>query len=524
VTRHAARLTVSVILSLVGARGAAYAQGLQPVPAPAGSGDAKPSDILPGRPDADFDAKASLVGPVFESKGHGISLRPPKDSLPVRRVGSKDIIEFYNESNGWTLKVSKLMLPKPGKLTEWRDPEGQMQPGVLEFTAKRLKEELPDAEFVRQDTVNIRDGEVGMLALRYTSNLKSMLAQQAIVQRTDQMYYLLALTTPGAPKGSKDDAAGASEKVAIETFRQILDSVELLDLKGVREDQDARLYRTRGLLVNLTPERLKKALVPQRWTRVMRKGKDIGYLYAEEKTEVKGAQEGVEIRTRSRLLPNADLQVDAGSILFTSMDLRHEDWSTLTEFVNVKERAAKGKEYRAPQLTENGIADRRAVPGQGDVFALQVLFESTRERLEPVVRDLPPFYLPQAMSHLLPRLVPLGAPKTYMFYVYVPETREVMLRFVDVKDTRKVELGHELVRAVPVEDRIGLEGPVTIHYLSPGGQWLGSESKDTGVTLLPATKEVLENIWKDANLTRPEDPKAEEPKPREANSGRAVGQ
>jgi hypothetical protein len=535
--RHAL-LAFALALSAYGVSGRAFAQA-QNVPA----GDrpeelAVPSNIFPDRPDdaAPGSPAADLLGAEFESRGNGIALRPPKDFTAQRRVGTQDIIEFVNEEKDWTLKLSKIMLAQPGSLSEWRNTHGEPQPGVLEFTATRLKEEIPDAEFLRQEKINIGDGDVGMLALRYTRNLKSLLTQQAIIQRTDQMYYLLALTTPGAPKGSPEADAAKIEGAAVRTFQQVLDSVKMLDLRGVREDQDQRLYRTRGLLVNLTPTRLKKVLQKQHWTRILKNGKDIGYTYVEERADLKGGQEGIEIRTRSRMLPGNDTQADIGSIYHVSMDLRHEDWSTLAERFNIKQRAANPEKFKPPQLTETGISDRKSIPGRGDDYTLSVVFESNSERVEPVNRELPPFYLPQAVSHLLPRLVPVNEPKAYMFMIYVPDVREVMMRYVDVLEVTKIEFNGKTIRAVPVNDRLGLEGPVTTHYVSPDGKWLGSDSKDTGITAIPSDEETLLKLWQDANLTVPDAPEkkgdqaevdaaaldADEPKPRQAKGPRAV--
>ena len=47
--------------------------------------------------------------------------------------------------------------------------------------------------------------------------------------------------------------------------------------------------------------------------------------------------------------------------------------------------------------------------------------------VEPMQRGLPPFYLPQVISHLLPRLVPTGDPKTFMFMIYVPRAERSFL-------------------------------------------------------------------------------------------------
>jgi hypothetical protein len=114
------------------------------------------------------------------------------------------------------------------------------------------------------------------------------------------------------------------------------------------------------------------------------------------------------------------------------------------------------------------------------------------------------------MSHLLVRMLPVGHPNRFMFAVYVPDTREVVTRYVDVKELQKVEFNGESMRVVPIEDRIGLEGSVTRHYLGQTGQWVGSENKETGLMMLPSSEPVLLNIWKDAILTAPDNP---EPKP-----------
>ena len=40
-------------------------------------------------------------------------------------------------------------------------------------------------------------------------------------------------------------------------------------------DQDVRLFNTRGLFVNFTPDRFHKRIIPKQWIRLMRNGKDV---------------------------------------------------------------------------------------------------------------------------------------------------------------------------------------------------------------------------------------------------------
>jgi hypothetical protein len=56
---------------------------------------------------------------------------------------------------------------------------------------------------------------------------------------------------------------------------------------------------------------------------------------------------------------------------------------------------------------------------------------------------------------------------------------------------------------VPVQDRIGLEGSVTTHYLTPEGKYLGCVNEDSKITLLATDAPTLERLWRNANLTRP---------------------
>jgi hypothetical protein len=59
------------------------------------------------------------------------------------------------------------------------------------------------------------------------------------------------------------------------------------------------------------------------------------------------------------------------------------------------------------------------------------------------------------------------------------------------------------MRAIPIRDRIGLEGAVTTHYMSPEGVFLGSVNEETKITYLPTDRATLMSIWKDADLSRP---------------------
>jgi len=140
---------------------------------------------------------------------------------------------------------------------------------------------------------------------------------------------------------------------------------------------------------------------------------------------------------------------------------------------------------------------------QVEVQRLDVQYKGKGRTGEPFSQQLPPWYLPEAISHLLPRIVAKLPPKGYVVGVYNSDRRAVMMRYVDVLPEATVELDNKKVRAIPVNDRLGLEGPVTTHYISPKGEYLGSINKENHITILPADAATLQTMWKDVDLTRP---------------------
>src|SRR5262249_23525186 len=151
--------------------------------------------------------------------------------------------------------------------------------------------------------------------------------------------------------------------------------------------------------------------------------------------------------------------------------------------------------------------DPRKDPNRGikmvDWHALYVTFLDKGERPPPLRVELGAGYLPQATGYLLPRLLPLDHPDTYMFFTYVSASRKVMARYLDVGQEQDVPIMGKKVRAVLIRDKIGLEGSVTIHYVSPKGAYLGSYNADNKVMILPSDKETLLKLWENPELTAP---------------------
>jgi hypothetical protein len=495
-----------------------------------------PPSVLEDRPDADPNNAAQPragLGPVFESQSAGLAFRAPADCKQVRRPGADEIVQYVNDAKKWHLRVHRIQFGQSVPVATRLDPETKKQvPGLLDMTLDQFKLDKPGAEVLREEVVPMGDTLVGMVAARYSEGLETFLHQQAMLQQSDRTYAIFTMTSP-APRGGTPDemAQDARVREAVETFNAMIDSVHVMDQSHIREEQQQRLYRTRALFLNVTENRLRNALIKEQWLRMLdARGKDVGYMYVVEEVapdlpkkkapKKPSRAEGVRIGIRSRTLPEAGVQADAEQWMWMGFDKRHEQWSAaatvkkgavstyVSEFgvSDHQERRSFDKAARPGELRPDGSKDvKQPAVNFDEFYVLSVTHMSKTATAEPVRRELPVFYIPQALGHLLPRLLPLFEQKGYMFASYQSENREVMSRYVDVGREEQVQLGGKTLRAIPIRDRIGLEGAVTTHYMSPDGAFLGSVNDDTKITLLPVDRATLMSIWKDADLSRPGD-------------------
>lgn len=561
------------------------AQDAPPVPA-----GPQPLPLLEGRPDAPDarpDNAALPLGKPFRSQALGLTLRPPAGFKTVRRLGGEEV-HFVDEQRNWTLKVSRITLTQDMGLESTTDPRSNLpRAGLLDLTVERLKAETPGAALLRHDVVNLGDAEAGMIVLRHVQGLETVLSQQALIRSDDRVYFMVALNTPGAkrvatgaangvgpgaPEGGTGDGDSAAadpgdrnqedpgEKQAVETFNAVLDSVELLDQRPLRREQEDRVYATLAFYVNANAAgKLENVLVPRQWFRVLRGGKDIGYLYTVEEmadgipghkraagaaarargkaaaAALAAGGSGILIGMRSRTLPDENVQVDSESWLFCTPDRRNEQWSTLTVVQDRKSREQDHAMTVGTSSWQSGrVLDQEAHlrgergdkndPGQPPMamkedYQLTVTHVGKTDAPQPLSQELPRHYLPQALGHLLPRILPLREPKKFLFAAYVGDARAVMHRYVDVGAEKRITWNGEPMRAIPIGDRIGLEGSVTTHYVTSNGKYIGSENADSGIVMMPSDERTLLKIWKDADLNRPADVKEPEAPTAAGNPG-----
>lgn len=454
------------------------------------------------------------LGERFTSQGRGISFRPPIGGAQIKRtpIGA-DIVRYSAADEKWSLNVSMLTFDKPAKLLSVDNPntpqdESKTKPGLLQQIVQQLQQNNL-AELLRQDVVNVGKLDVGMLVVRYTQGNQTMLRQQAVVQRNDQVFYVLDFTSPsGRTADDKPDVEDPAERMAVDIFAAVVDSVRLLDQKALLADEEERLYRTRSLLVNL-PKRIESAITPEQYFRVMQNGKDIGWIFVAEESGERQGENGFFVASLSEASGEKNLKVQVASEMFCSLNLKKakEAWVTVNvvEKDGVKTHASEfGQSERRNERAEDIANDPKApAVGMRERYSFHVT-QTSKAQATPITRELPPFYIPQAISSMLPRLVPLTEAKTYMFLVWVGSERELIKRYIDVEPVRTETFGGQTFKSIVVKDRIGLEAEPTLHYFTIDGKYLGNINKSNGVAMVLSNQQTMARLWPNATMARPQ--------------------
>ena len=509
--------------------------------------------------------KTDLVGPKFTSHLHGIEFRPPLNSSRLEQTAPDSIVEFDRDDYNWQLKVWSVRLQRSLPLSVHKDQFGVERDGVMEVTLANIKRQSPDVEVVRDEVINVGRVRVGMIAVRYeTAAHDRRFTQQAIVEAPDaddRLYYFLDLTGPGKPRFEANDVLNPAEKLAHDAFGQVVDSIVLLDRSGLVDFQRQSLYGTMGLFVLWNADNsamIRSAILPEQYQRIIRNGRDVGYQRIVEQFEpnTKSPESSIlKIGVRWHLSaassppsPHQALFWDTETWMFSSADRKHEHWKTAARCTDDRGRlidsfsqvGVSDEQTKAfaieprpspdgsllPQQRE-GEFERGGPLGQGNVDietrrTLEVNTAHQATGLTPFHLDVPVFYVPQAFSYLLPEILPLK-PKTYMFAIFVFNTPDnssaaavgnVMARYVQVLPIRHVKFHGQEFDAVPITDKITLDGPVTTDYLSPDGKFLGSTSsvpagdQTTTLEIVPTDVQTLGRVWNRPDLSAPSEPPA----------------
>jgi hypothetical protein len=495
-------------------------------------------------------APATDLGQLFRSRLAGIEFNPPADGTIIRELNSNEVVRFAYPDLGWDVRVKQIPASKDLKLSI---PGGE---GLLEMTASQLTLSNPTAKILRQEVIQVNNKDVGVIEVQYLVGTDPVYAQQAIFCDNPQHFLVVQMS-------SRDDAktlpAGQHplEDKATDIFQKSIQTVKLLDRSAFYQEQLSRQFSTANLWVLFDRKKVTSVIQPMHLMRVIRDGKDIGFVQVNERLATRNGTEGVEIIVRSRVQndPNAaplkpvvakpadntgvvlpapvvpanaapakpakPTNLFTSNTYFVTFGRNHEEWTAISQTdVNYQaleagysdlsmqinsrlEKAALQRERLAQMSKGTPTSQPAPIDVKVPVYALDVSYDDlrlddkgkvARDKGKPADFELPPYYLPQALSQLLPRLLP-NDPALYMFAFYVSGERKVMNRYVDVEQAREVVIDGQTVRAVPISDRVGADGIPTVHYVTRQGEWLGSINETQKLQVLPSDEKTLHTIW-----------------------------
>ena len=521
----------SVAVLLLAAPLAVAQDGAKPQPrlTPPPPGQAAPAAAaagLPGLPRIDGGPPTTrpMTPQVYDSLEQGFRITLPPGEL--QKTVEPDLLALdLNPQRNWRVEVRRLALETPAQLAGRELPEGGRQPGLVELVAG-LAQQANNGELLGQGLTPLGSADAGTFALRYGSGVITLLQQVALIRADDTLYFKLTMTSP-APDGPAE-AMGSDPGVrdAVAAFNDALNSFAKLDQSKILEDQEQRLDNTRSLFLNFTKKRQLDALVPEQWVRVRRDGKDVGYRYVVEEParEVPGdpakregvsplEAKGVRVGERTRLYTPAG-RLDRETWLYADADMGREEFRE-RNVIRVEGKATASNVVVGSMLVRT-IPRKMRVPRPGglgtqdqveivDERKLEVNFAgAVIDKTETISRELPAWYVPQAVEHLMPRLVAQLGRNKYLMAVYAPDRKEVWQQYVDVEGPQGESVQGKRRDVWVVSTRLGLSGEVTRHFVDAGTYaWLGSVTAD-GVENWPTDAATLASIWSDANLTAPD--------------------
>ena len=495
------------------------------------------------RADSAPSATDALLAPeAFSSKTEGFQFRPPAGGTEVRQLNSGEIVRFAYPERGWTIVLRSA--PNSTHLAMLTPPDADAtRTGLLDVTAGQLTDRGGEpATLLRKDVVPVGPAQVGLIEARDNSGINRLFLQVAILPDKASRYFLLQMISP-SDASKKDAPLGPQESDARQMFQRMLATATVVDRRPFVEEQKRRLYNTRELWVQVDRKRVEAALQPAvRYMRVVRSGKDVGYVQVNQRVEQHHGRDGVLVVARSHLEgaaepaaaaapavaaaagPTVDLpgrappapvatgptRLEREAKFFVTFDRGHEDWTVVTRLNNrvgddAVEMGNSDVEVRR-MLDTTVLHDQARLAGHDrqppvlDRETDMLRVDDYRGKLptgKQVEQQLDYRYLPQALAQLMPQLLPVDQPKQYMFAFYVSEQRALLARYVDVGAERQVDLDGRSVRAVPITDRVGADGAASVHYVGrDDGQWLGTVSDEGRLVVLPTDEPALAAIWK----------------------------
>lgn len=419
---------------------------------------------------ADLTAKGKLTEP-FVDGSFGFSIRTPAGSVAEREKrlidkADTEIVRFVQTEHSWALVVRLSQTSRP--LT------GRM---IIDGITDNLKSQYPGIRKTLGEEIRIRDRQCVRYAATFTEDNQSWLRQQVVIPKSPLEYYTLVFITPLA-----------DERIATTTFEQIAGDFEILRTELTQSKIDAALERGSAIIRSVASSKNKLANMPDldHFLRVMRDGKEIGFVHLHASRSISQKQTGVGIREWGWLFNPDGTITQLLHDMYQADDLKHARWENIVRTITPAS-SGNSRPVTALALLERGLQ-------QGDTLLISTTRKINDEAIRDKVIQIEPNFASPAWFVLFPLIADMTQPELYAFSSYNTSRRGLSLRTLRVVGPRNITIDGRKTSCTLMEDSEGLVPPINEIDLDDTGRILRISAES--VEMLVTTQVYVEKTYK----------------------------
>jgi len=403
-------------------------------------------------------AEVTLLGTQrWREHSHGISLLPPLGSRLISQTADDAIMQIVGDTGyiiNMYIKKSSVDLDIPA-IT----PKAIHQLGAV----------YPSAIILDQNTLQFQ-GRPGVVLYFKIPDKKrgDWVMGQTFIQLNPRTFVMLKLEVD-------DPRFQEVQKI----YEAVIHSIDVQNPKELDQLRAQEISNGQARLKQFTPARLRQAIRPEEWLRIVENNQDVGYMCIKNKTDTSMGLPGVRVDIQTRFFLGRNTY-DSTSNFFASDNGTQEFWSIRTTIRPIQPALAQ-KANAPPNINswaETGVRSNHKIT---------VSLERPSGIDKHEWQQPPQGYLSQIKVHLLDRLLGNPESQTMGFYAYHPNSQKIVYR------TTSVETAPDGTTAI--HTRPSPEQDEYVTYYTPDGKFI-KRLLPGGRSILPATKQELAVKWR----------------------------
>jgi hypothetical protein len=260
-----------------------------------------------------------------------------------------------------------------------------------------------------------------------------------------------------------------------QTLSAVLATLEITDPDEAIKQRREAMANGAALLKRLadTEHKVDISLSAQPWFLMTRKDKPVGFMKVVQAKSRQAGPEGYEVTTWAMTQASDDKAMLYKRYQFVSAIGDLERWSEQLQVGSGKDSEV----FIQSGTMDDRIADRKQ---QKPIWMINCdcgTDKKTKSQRK-ALGDVKGIYLPYAFGVLLPKVVDLKEPKSYLFATYVARTNDFDMRTFTVVGPSKTTVGGKEVAAVKILDKASEEDDPVEMWVNADGELLRIQGAD----------------------------------------------